>query len=88
MDFRPLKAAGVTQSEFAALLKVSRVTVSCWMRGAGGIHPMRVPHVRRMLQLVSLGVKDGKLPLQPMDRSRRVPTIKRILASYIRLDKD
>ena len=52
LDFALLRASGVTQLEFAELVKVSRVTVSNWTTGATKVHELRVPRVARLLAAV------------------------------------
>lgn len=84
IDFGPLKTSQVTQGEFAALLKVSRVTVSGWITNKMGIHEMRKPRVVRLLKVIEQAVADGRLPLRDTPRAKRFELIKRILVSYLK----
>lgn len=84
MDFAPLTASRITQGEFAALLKVSRVTVSQWINGTMGVHEMRKPRVQRLLQVLDKATKDEKLPLRDTPRGERLDAIKAILVTYLR----
>lgn len=84
MDFTPLTAGKVTQTEFAALLKVSRVAVSGWVHGRMGVHPMRAPRVTRLLKVIDQATKDHKLPLNGIPRAQRLDALKKVLVSYLR----
>jgi transcriptional regulator with XRE-family HTH domain len=88
VDFRPIQEAGITQGEFASLLRVSRITVSNWVRGVGGIHEMRLPQVKKMLKALSRATRSGKLPLREMDRAKRLPAIKRALIEHLKAARD
>lgn len=84
LDFAPLRAARITQTEFAQILRVSRVSVSGWMRGAGGIHEMRLPRVARLLKVLAQATQDGHLPLPEMPRAARLVAIKKVLVRYLK----
>lgn len=61
LDFKPLDDAQVTQTEFAAILGVSRITTNRWIRGA-----MPSPLARRsaqaLLDELAKAVEAGLLP--------------------------
>jgi transcriptional regulator with XRE-family HTH domain len=86
IDFAPLTASRVTQGEFAALLKVSRVAVSQWINGTMGVHEMRRPRVQRLLKVLEQATADEKLPLRDVPRAERLDAIKAILVTYLRTD--
>lgn len=85
MDFAALKKTGVTQTEFAAIAGVSRVTVSNWTRNEAEVHDARKPKIARLLDILSKAHADGKLPLpQPTPRANRLLEIKKVIASYLK----
>lgn len=84
IDFSPLQVSGITQGEFAKLLKVSRVTVSGWVTQKMGVHEMRKPRVVRLLQVIAQATKDGALPLRDVPRPNRFDAIKKALVVYLR----
>jgi transcriptional regulator with XRE-family HTH domain len=84
IDFAPLASSKITQGEFAALVKVSRVTVSQWIKGTMGVHEMRKPRVARLLSVLDKATKDAKLPLRDVPREKRLDAIKAILVTYLR----
>lgn len=84
IDFTPLTTGKVAQSEFAALLKVSRVAVSGWIHGRMGVHAMRAPRVIRLLKVIDQATKDNKLPLRDTPRAQRMDALKKVLVGYLR----
>lgn len=84
IDFEPLKTSGITQGEFAQLLKVSRVSVSSWITNKMGVHEMRKPRVVRLLKVIEQATADGKFPLRDTPRAKRFDAIKKVLVSYLR----
>jgi DNA-binding XRE family transcriptional regulator len=63
MDFGVIDQAGLTQSQFASLVDVSRITVNTWVNGHYQPGPKMRGRVRRALQLLAAAVEDGKLPI-------------------------
>lgn len=65
MDFEVIDRAGLTQSQFARLVDVSRVTVNTWVKG----HYRPSQYVRgrviRALELIKQAHVEGKLPIRP-----------------------
>lgn len=61
LDFTPLKRSGVSQTEFAAILGVSRITVNRWVSGAP-----TTPHffhvISELLRQLQTAVDAGLLP--------------------------
>lgn len=84
IDFTPLTTSKVTQGEFAALLRVSRVAVSGWVHGRTGVHEMRAPRVIRLLKVLDQATQDNKLPLRGIPRAQRMDALKKVLVSYLR----
>lgn len=84
MDFTPIIHAGITQGEFAKLLKVSRVTVSGWMTGKMGVHEMRKPRVQRLLDVIHKATNNGEFPLHDIPRAGRFDAIKKVLVRYLK----
>lgn len=65
MDFTPVRKARLSQSEFAKLCGVSRVTANTWLRETKPAHPHRFVQftVTLQLQRLSEAVAMGLLPL-------------------------
>lgn len=85
IDFTPLKKSRITQAEFGAFLKISRVTVSNWANGITGVHAMRAPRVTRLLRVIDKATLDGKLPINnKIPRPERLGAIKKVLVEYLR----
>lgn len=61
LDFTPMETAGVTQTEFASMLDVTRVTVNRW---AGGVTP--TPYLtkasKKLMSDLQAAVDAGLLP--------------------------
>nr|MBS3785165.1 hypothetical protein [Anaerolineae bacterium] len=60
-DFSPLTQAQITQTEFAKLLGVSRLTVINWMQGNDPSSFLRRP-LRVVLHEIQTAVDRGELP--------------------------
>ncbi len=63
MDFGVIDQAGLTQSQFASLVDVSRVTVNTWVKGHYRPSIKLRGRVQRALDLIHGAVEDGKLPI-------------------------
>lgn len=62
MDFTLIKAAGLTQQEFANLCEVSRTTVNLWTSGKMQPHRFICKNVERVLAVIAKAIEDRKLP--------------------------
>lgn len=94
--FEGIEAAGLSQSELAALYGVTRVTVNYWLKGHAQPHKMIEVHVRKTTAAIMAAVKAKTLPLHryasfglgqtgkfdPALRSRQIKKI--INAQFIR----
>lgn len=84
IDFTPLTKARITQGEFGDIIKVSRVTVSNWTRGAG-IHDQRVNQVVKLLKIIEVATREGDFPLpKGTPRTERLGAIKKVLVKRLR----
>ena len=63
IDFSAIHRAGLTQSEFAELCEVSRITVNLWVNGKMQPHRYNRDHVAMCILAISDAIKDRKLPL-------------------------
>lgn len=65
MQFDVIDKAGLTQTQFANLVGVSRVTVNTWVRGH--MKPRRhiQPRVARALKLINEALEARRLPVDP-----------------------
>lgn len=63
MNFNVLAKAGLTQTQFAEIVGVSRVTVNTWMSGKHRPAPHTRPRVAMALKQISAMVRDKQLPL-------------------------
>lgn len=61
IDLSPLEASGVTQTEFASILFVTRVTVNRWAQG-GMPNPYLHKAATEKLQALQAAVDQGLLP--------------------------
>lgn len=62
-DFAPLTESGVTQTEFASILGVSRVTVNRWIQGVEPT-PYLARAIKQLLGDLQEAVDRGSLPGQ------------------------
>lgn len=63
MQFENIKAAGLTQQEFAALVGSSRVTVNLWVNGTNMPHRYIREKLTEVLTALGAAVAEEKLPL-------------------------
>lgn len=63
IDFSAIHRAGLTQSEFAALCEVSRVTVNLWVKAKMQPHRYHRDHVAMCLRAVKEALAADYLPL-------------------------
>jgi transcriptional regulator with XRE-family HTH domain len=79
MEFEIVGKAGLTQSEFAKLCGVSRVTANLWLNGKMKPHRLLTLAVAKRLDLLQEAVTSGDLPLDrnvlKRDRERQLYTI-------------
>ena len=62
LDWSVLRRAKVTQSDFAAIVGVSRVTVNSWIHGKP-VNQLRMTKIQRVIESLSQCVAEGALPL-------------------------
>jgi transcriptional regulator with XRE-family HTH domain len=62
MDFTLIRAAGLTQKEFASLCEVTRTTVNLWLAGKMQPHKFICKRVERVLGVIERAVEENKLP--------------------------
>lgn len=70
LDFGPIDRAYITQTEFAKILGVSRVTVANWTRGTEP-SPFHGRAAQQLLDKIDEAVEEGRLP---GDLENMVPT--------------
>ena len=63
MDFTVIQRGGLTQSEFATLAGVSRVTTNMWVTGKMAPHRFIKDRVATVLEALETAIKNDKLPL-------------------------
>lgn len=83
-DFTAIARAGLTQSEFAVLAQVSRVTVNMWCKSK--VHPHRYTEGRvgKLIALMHLAAARGHLPIAAeIDRPARLRAIKAALRATV-----
>jgi DNA-binding XRE family transcriptional regulator len=62
MDFTAVNAFGLTQSELAKVLGVSRVTVNLWMNGKMNPHRLHAETVHKKLNQLKLAIELNLIP--------------------------
>ena len=62
LDFSIIERAGLTQSEFAGLADVTRVTINHWVSGKGRPARKKEPKIKSLLKVLSVANKRGILP--------------------------
>lgn len=77
LDFNTIKAAGISQQEFAELAGVSRVTVNKYVRGINGVGVHMEKKVTRALKIIAAAVKLGKLPDGLPPNTRHTATLRK-----------
>lgn len=72
IDYTPMEAAGLTKTEFAALLRVTRVTVHRWVEDGGEPTPYLREAVSTLLGQLRSAVDENLLPgpLRELEPSR------------------
>lgn len=72
IDYTPVEDAGLTKTEFAALMRVTRATVHRWRRGNCEPTPYLREAVQTLLGQLSTAVEEGYLPgpLSELEPSR------------------
>lgn len=61
LDFAPMESAGVTQTEFASILSVTRVTVNRWAQGVTPT-PYLTKAATKLMADLQAAVDSGLLP--------------------------
>ncbi len=77
-DFTAIKRAGLTQSEFAAIVEVSRVTVNMWVNAAVRPHSLVAKRVSKLLGLLGDALQANLLPLPAGSHKGKEPRLKAI----------
>ena len=63
MDFSLIERAGLTQSEFAQLCGVTRVTTNLWATGKMNPHRYISSKVASILRAIETAIQNEKLPI-------------------------
>lgn len=71
IDFSVARQAGLSQSELAAVLGVSRVTVNLWVKGKMKPHRYNVDNVRARMALLAAAIKHNLIPKHDRRRTPR-----------------
>lgn len=79
MDFSVISRAGLTQSEFAAAVGVSRVTVNTWVRGKMKPHRYITKKVSEALAHLSACIEAGDLPATGPDKKDKLARLHAIV---------
>lgn len=77
-----LKASGVTRSDVARVLGVSRVTVHNWSRG-GAIHKMIEKKAQALFAAIASATDAGDLPIKTRSIEARRAALTPILAMHL-----
>lgn len=83
IDFEVLKTAKVSDIDLAGLVGVSKAAANHWRTGRSNIHPLRLPKVKRIVELVRLATADGKLPIATMSPTERLAELRTVLKQYV-----
>lgn len=70
MDFSVIDRSGITQSQFAALAGVSRVTVNTWVRAKFQPRGHIRERVHKLVLLLHDAINEGTLPVAVADRRK------------------
>lgn len=82
--FESVLSAGISQSEFALLMKVSRVSVNKWFTGKSKPRGLYDAKARGMIAVINKAVEQGLLPLpEGVSRKQRVTEIKAALKQFL-----
>ena len=87
---RLLAEANVLKQDFAILMRVSRVTVHHWLRGAHEPSRVHAGRYKSLLETIQTAVDTGLLPgllARDMPRERRVNYVRQQLAEARRQSK-
>lgn len=79
MNFQRALDAGLTQSELAHVLGVSRVTVNLWVHGKMKPHRYNIEHVRQRMGLLDSAIERHLLPRSMGRRVSRRDELDKIL---------
>lgn len=84
MDFTIVTKAGISQSDFARIINVSRVSVSKWMTGKGMPHQLHIKKIEQIVTAIKMATKAGDLPLpRGLDSKQVVRRVKQILVTHL-----
>lgn len=78
-----LATAKVTNSDFARLVGVSRVTVYNWLKG-GSAHRLVVHKLRKITEAIEDATKAGALPITERGQKKRAEMLKLIVVKHLR----
>ena len=82
MDFSALQTAKITQSEFASLVGVSRITINLWVRGKANPNRFIADRVTEILGAAKDALESGSLPVaRSVAKDKRLDTLKEILGT-------
>lgn len=82
MNFEVIKTSGLTQEEFAKILRVTRVTVNNWVHSKHPVHRLHADKVKRVLKAVGTAVDAGDFPVKANKRDERALQIKNVLTKH------
>lgn len=82
MNFEVIKTSGLTQEEFAKILRVTRVTVNNWVHNKYPVHRLHADKVKRVLRAVGAAVDAGDFPVKATKRDERALQIKNVLTQH------
>lgn len=82
MNFEVIKTSGLTQEEFAKILRVTRVTVNNWVHSKHPVHRLHADKVKRVLRAVGAAVDAGDFPVKATKRDERALQIKNVLTQH------
>ena len=89
MDYSVVKKAGLSQTEFAMLCGVSRVTTNLWIRGKMKPNRHIADKVKSRLALVGYAVEAGLLPAErERDKTKRHDQLVQLLAEAAKAKKE
>lgn len=81
IDFSAIHQAGLTQSEFASLCEVSRITVNLWVNGKMQPHRYNRDHVAMCILAIGQALDEQRLPLKPgLKNAARVAALRSALS--------
>jgi DNA-binding XRE family transcriptional regulator len=85
MDFSIVSKAGISQTDFAKIIGVSRVSVCKWMTGKTKPHHLHNRRISQLLAAIELAVKDEDLPLPAgIESGQVVRRVKQIIVERIK----